>query len=73
VTLISRLRLDAQLYGFPHRPARPRRGPKPWKGNRLPALKERVGEALAYGKDLEIPWYGGTTRVVRVLSHLSLW
>jgi hypothetical protein len=73
VTLISRLRLDAQLYGFPHRPARPRRGPKPLKGKRLPALKERVGEALAYGKDLEIPWYGGTTRVVRVLSHPSLW
>ena len=73
VTLISRLRLDARLYAFPQRPAAPRRGPKPLKGERLPALKDRVAEALAYGKDLEIPWYGGATRLVRVLSNVSLW
>jgi len=47
VTLISRLRLDAQRYAFPDRHALPRRGPKPLKGKRLPALKDRVGEALA--------------------------
>jgi len=73
VTLISRLRLDAQLYAFPDRNAPPRRGPKPLKGKRLPSLKERVQEALAYGKDLEIPWYGGTARRVRVLSNVCLW
>jgi hypothetical protein len=73
VTLISRLRLDAQLYAFPDRHAPRRPGPKPLKGQRLPALKDRVAEALAYGKDLEIPWYGGATRVVRVLSQVSLW
>ena len=73
VTLISRLRLDARLYAFPQRPAAPRRGPKPLKGERLPALKDRVAEALAYGKDLEIPWYGGATRLVRFLSNVSLW
>ena len=56
VTLISRLRLDAQLYAFPNRNAPPRRGPKPLKGERLPALKDRIAEALAYGKDLEISW-----------------
>ena len=72
-TLISRLRLDARLYAFPDANAPRRRGPKPWKGKRLPALKDRVAEALAYGKDLEIPWYGGTTRVVRVLSQVCLW
>ena len=73
VTLISRLRLDAQRYTFPDRNAPHRCGPKPLKGKRLPALKDRVAEALAYGKDLEIPWYGGTTRVVRVLSNVCLW
>jgi len=72
VTLISRLRLDAQRYTFPDRNAPHRCGPKPLKGKRLPALKDRVAEALAYGKDLEIPWYGGTTRVVRVLSNVCL-
>lgn len=39
----------------------------------MPALKDRVAEALASGKDLEIPWYGGTTRVVRILSQVSWW
>jgi hypothetical protein len=73
VTLISCLRLDAQLYAFPALHAPNRRGPKPLKGKRLPSLKERVKEALAYGKDLDIPWYGGTTRRVRVLSNISLW
>jgi hypothetical protein len=73
VTLISRLRLDAQLYAFPAPHTPNRRGPKPLKGKRLPSIKERVKEALAYGKDLEIPWYGGTTRRVRVLSNVSLW
>ena len=58
VTLISRLRLDARLYAFPQRPAAPRRGPKPLKGERLPALKDRVAEALVYGKDLDIPGMG---------------
>ena len=72
-TLISRLRLDAQLYAFSDRNAPRRRGPKPLKGKRLPALKDRIAEALAYGKDLEIPWYGGTTRVVHVLSKVCLW
>ena len=42
------------------------------KGKRLPSLKERVQEALAYGKDLDLPWYGGTTRRVRVLSNVCL-
>jgi hypothetical protein len=73
VTLISRLRPDAQLYAFPKPPTTPRRGRKPAKGKRLPALKDRVAEALAYGKDLEIPWYGGAPRAVRVLSNVSLW
>ena len=73
VTLISRWRPDARLQAFPNRNAPPRRGPKPWKGKRLPALKARVAAALADGKDLEIPWDGGTTRRVRVLSKVSLW
>ena len=73
VTLISRLRLDAQLYAFPDPHAPRRRGPKPLKGTRLTTLKDRVAEASERGKDLEIPWYGGTTRGVRVLSDCCLW
>jgi hypothetical protein len=73
VTRISRLRLDAQLDAFPDPNAPRRRGPKPLKGKRLTALKDRVAEASERGKDLEIPWYGGTTRGVRVLSDCCLW
>ena len=73
VTLISRLRLDAQLYAFPDPNAPRRRGPKPLKGKWLTALKARVAAAVRDGTDLEIPWYGGTTCQVRVLSECCLW
>lgn len=73
VTLVGRLRLDAQLHAFPDRNAPPRRGPKPLKGKRLPALKDRIAEARASGKDVEIPWYGGTTRQIRSSSNVSVW
>jgi hypothetical protein len=73
VVLISRLRLDAQLYDFPTLPRRPRRGPKPRKGARLPALQDRVAEAQRSGEEMEIYWYGGETRRVRLLSDVALW
>ena len=73
VVLISRLRLDAQLYDFPALPVRPRRGPKPCKGARLPALRDRVMEAQQSGDEHEVYWYGGQTRRVRLLSAIALW
>ena len=73
VTLMSRLRLDAQLYDFPTAPVRPRRGPKPRKGARLPALRDRVAEAQRSGDEVELYWYGGEQRRVRLLSDVALW
>lgn len=73
VTLISRLRLDAQLYAFPCPPAPHRRGPKPRKGKRCQAVGQRLAEAHRRGKEVEIPWYGGTTKRVRLLSDCCLW
>lgn len=73
VTLMSRLRLDAQLYDFPTVPVRPRRGPKPRKGARLPALRDRVAEAQRAGDEVELYWYGGKQRRVRLLSDVALW
>jgi hypothetical protein len=73
VVLISRLRLDAQLYDFPAIPVRPRRGPKPRKGARLPALQDRVTEAQQVGEEVEIDWYDGEKRRVRLLSDVTLW
>ena len=73
VVLISRLRLDAQLYDFPTIPGHPRRGPKPRQGARLPALQDRVAEAQRSGEEIELYWYGGETRRVRLLSDIALW
>ena len=47
-------------------PLRPRRGPKPRKGARLPALQDRVAEAQQSGEEMELYWYGGETRRVRL-------
>ncbi len=73
VTLISRLRLDAGLYAFPKPPPFGRRGPKPKKGKKLRKLAQRVGEALAYGKDVDVRWYGGQHKRLRILSAICLW
>jgi hypothetical protein len=73
VVLISRLRLDAQLYEFPTIPVRPRRGPKPRQGARLPTLRNRVAEAQQFGEEVELYWYGGERRRVRLLSGVALW
>jgi len=52
---------------------RPRRGPKPRKGVRLPALRDRVAEAQRAGDEVELYWYGGERRRVRLLSDVALW
>ena len=72
VTLISRLRLDAGLYAFPNSPPPGRRGPKPKKGKKLLTLAQRVGEALAYGKEIKVRWYGGQRKRLRILSAVCL-
>jgi hypothetical protein len=73
VTLIARLRLDARLYAFPE-PAPPgKRGPKPKKGPRVPTLKARVEEAKQHGQAVEVAWYGGARKCVRVLTDVNLW
>ena len=53
---ISRLRLDAQVEDFPTIPVRPRRGPKPRQGARLPALRDRLAEAHRSGEEMERSW-----------------
>ncbi len=74
VTLVSRLRLDAQLYDFPT--ARPpgRRGPTPMKGRKKrKQLKDRIDDAKRRGKDTQVTWYGGRKKRVCLLSGICLW
>lgn len=57
VTLVSRLRLDAQLYDFPTPRPAGRRGPKPQKGRKKrKALKERIEDAQHRGKETVVVW-----------------
>ena len=74
VTLISRLRLDAQLYDFPPPPRPGRRGPQPQKGGKKrQALKGRIEQAKRHGKETTVMWYGSQRKRVRLLSGQCLW
>jgi DDE superfamily endonuclease len=73
VTLIARLRLDARLYAAPEPGPPGKRGPKPKKGPRLPTLKSRLDEAKQQGQEVEVSWYGGVQKRVRVVTNVALW
>lgn len=69
VTLISRLRLDAQLYDFPPPPRPGHRGPQPQKGGKKrQALKGRIEQAKRHGKETTVMWYGSKRKRVRLLQ-----
>lgn len=71
--LVSRLRLDARLYGFPEVPPPGRRGRKPKKGKRLPGLKSLLDEPGQPWHEAEVAWYEGGRKAVRLLSGVCLW
>ena len=73
MTLIARLRLAARLYAFPALGPPRQRGPQPKKGPRWLALKARVDEAKQQGQEVEVPWYGGGHKRVRVVTDVALW
>ena len=70
--LISRLRLNAQLYGFPSKPAAGQRGRKRIIGKRLPLLKTLAIQDN-YVAVTEVKWYGGETKEMQLLSGVCLW
>jgi len=72
-TLVSRLRLDARLFGFPEAPAPGKRGRKPKKGARLPGLRERLEDPAQPWRETEVAWYEGVRKPVRLLSGDCLW
>ena len=72
-TRVSRLRLDARLYGFPEASPPGRRGRKPKKGKRLPRLKNLLDEPGQPWSEAEVAWYAGGRKAVRLLSGVCLW
>ena len=74
VCLISRLRHDARLFApAPPRKAgtmgRPRR-----TGERLPTLAQRLADPQTAWQKLTVPdWYGGSQRIVEVVTGTAVW
>ena len=73
VVLVTRLRLDAGLYAPPPVPGPGRRGPKPKKGARLPALADLAADPKAVWTEITLTWYGGEPRTVLIQSGTALW
>ncbi len=72
VTVIGRLRGDANLYARPANPQRrSRTGALVTKGRKLPSPRERLTQ-LQPTTD-EVAWYGNSRRDVRYVSEQALW
>lgn len=71
VTLISRLRLDAQLFHMPV-PEKKKLGRKPIKGKRI-QLKELLIDPAQIWQTTTVNWYGGEQKPVEYLTFVCLW
>jgi hypothetical protein len=71
-TLVSRLRLDAQLYEFPESKPPGQRGRNRVKGKRI-QLKEILLDPIHAWQTLTVKWYGGEQRTIECLTFECLW
>lgn len=72
LTVIGRLRSDANLYAPPKSPGRKTRGGgAAKKGRKLPSPAQRAAQLTPLSK--EVCWYGGRRKVVRFVSETALW
>jgi hypothetical protein len=73
VSVVTRLRLDANLYA-PAPLGRRGRGRPPLKGKRLPKLSQVVLDANTIWQRHTVPlWYGRTNRIVEVATGTAVW
>jgi len=71
VVLISRLRLDAQLFEFPVFEQK-KLGRKPIKGKRI-QLKELLNDPKQIWQTDLVDWYGGEKRQIEYITFTCLW
>lgn len=71
VVLISRLRLDAQLFEFPVFEKK-KLGRKPIKGKRI-QLKELLNDPKQIWQTDSVDWYGGEKRQIEYITFTCLW
>jgi len=73
VCVVTRLRLDANLFDVPPQ-KRKRRGRPPIKGKRLPKLSSVLKNPRVSWQRLRISrWYGQTNRLIEVTTGTALW
>lgn len=74
VKLVSRMRLDAQLYEPPpaNRPAG-KRGPKPKKGERQPKLADRLTDEQTQWHKMDVAWYSDGVQTLEYATGTALW
>jgi len=73
VCVVTRLRLDANLFAFPP-PKRKGRGRPPIKGKRLKKLSAILKDPNVHWQRCRISlWYGRTNRLVEITSGTALW
>jgi hypothetical protein len=73
VVLVTRLRLDAQLFDFAGPQPKSKRGPKPKKGAPLPNLQARLLNADTRWQEATLGWYGGQDKQIAYTSGVCLW
>lgn len=73
IALVCRLKINAALYDPPVEPPPGRRGRKPKKGPRQPSPERRAASADEVWSEVEVAWYGGRPKAMRVLTGLGLW
>jgi hypothetical protein len=72
VTLVSRLRLDAQLFEFPDIVPAGKRGRKPVKGKRI-NLKTLLAFLAQPWQSITVNWYGSEQKIIECLTFVCLW
>ena len=73
VCVVTRLRLDANLFAFPP-PKRKGRGRPPIKGKRLKKLSAVLNDPkLSWQRHHISLWYGRTNRIVEIASGTAIW
>lgn len=73
VALISRLKMNARMHGFPVEVPSDRRGRKPKKGERLISFKEMLTREDLPWKTAEIAGYDGKKKQIKYLTNTALW
>ena len=73
ITLLSRLKMNARLFGFPPEKVAGKRGRTASKGARLMNFKQMLSLNNLPWKETEIIGYGGVKRLVRYISDTCMW